>query len=378
MPDKMEKTAGPISELVEISRFFGRNKEYVIAGGGNTSYKDKDTIWIKASGTSLADINEEGFVSLSRDKLRKISEKSYSQNPNMREKQVKDDLAEAVIGPEGKRPSVETSMHEIIDYPFIVHTHPTLVNSMLCSKKSKTLSRKILGKKALFIEYTDPGYVLFKKVHDKLKDYRERFSSEPSVILLQNHGIFVSGNTVEEIKSIYSDVENDLKGNISINLPEDKSHYSIEYGRGISREIAGILNLDPSDIAFRTNELITRFLKSEKDFANVSKPFTPDDIVYCKSSYLFTDQTGEKLREQVERFSDNHGYMPKIIGIKGKGLLAIESGSQSPVTVLDVFENMMKVSMLSENFGGPQFMTPEQIDFIDNWEVENYRRTVNG
>jgi 3-oxoacyl-ACP reductase-like protein len=37
---------------------------------------------------------------------------------------------------------------------------------------------------------------------------------------------------------------------------------------------------------------------------------------------------------------------------------------------------MMKVSYFSDGFGGPRFMSPEQITFIDNWEVEHYRRKV--
>jgi hypothetical protein len=41
-----------------------------------------------------------------------------------------------------------------------------------------------------------------------------------------------------------------------------------------------------------------------------------------------------------------------------------------------VFTDMMKISYLSEQFGGPHFMTDGQISFIDNWEVENYRRSV--
>jgi hypothetical protein len=42
-----------------------------------------------------------------------------------------------------------------------------------------------------------------------------------------------------------------------------------------------------------------------------------------------------------------------------------------------VFEDAMKVAYLSHSFGGPHPMTQEQIDFIDNWEVENYRRSVS-
>jgi len=41
-----------------------------------------------------------------------------------------------------------------------------------------------------------------------------------------------------------------------------------------------------------------------------------------------------------------------------------------------VFEDAMKIAYYSESFGGPHPMTQAQIDFIDNWEVENYRRSV--
>ena len=82
------------------------------------------------------------------------------------------------------------------------------------------------------------------------------------------------------------------------------------------------------------------------------------------------------LTRNLRDFTQKKAYQPKVIGIKGKGLISIEPGVQSPEIVMDIFENMMKVSYLSSNFGGPQFMTPEQIDFIDNWEVENYRRQV--
>ena len=211
MSELSQKEKIRIKELIEISLFYGVNDEYVIAGGGNTSFKNQDKIWIKASGTSLADIEEDGLVCLSRELLKKVSTKDYSKNPVLREAQVKEDLNRAIIDPDGKRPSVETSMHEIIDFPFVVHTHPTLINSLLCSKKARQLCRKIFGKKAIYISYTDPGYVLCKKVEEKLNAFRKRYGSEPAIILLQNHGIFVSGNSTEEIKEIYFWLEKNLR-----------------------------------------------------------------------------------------------------------------------------------------------------------------------
>ena len=65
-----------IADLIEISKYYGNNKDFVIAGGGNTSFKDGQTIWIKASGQALATLSEDGLVALDREKLRLISENS--------------------------------------------------------------------------------------------------------------------------------------------------------------------------------------------------------------------------------------------------------------------------------------------------------------
>ena len=148
-----------IKELIEISKFYGNNKDYVIAGGGNTSFKDEETIWIKASGQSLADMTEEGLVSLNREKLHVIASGTYSDDPSEREEQVKADMFLSILDPgRNKRPSVETSLHEIIRYKFVVHLHPTLINGILCSRNSKSLIQKLFGDSVLFVTYTDPGY----------------------------------------------------------------------------------------------------------------------------------------------------------------------------------------------------------------------------
>jgi len=43
-----------LEELVEISQFYGRDNRFVIAGGGNTSYKNVEKIWVKASVARLS------------------------------------------------------------------------------------------------------------------------------------------------------------------------------------------------------------------------------------------------------------------------------------------------------------------------------------
>jgi rhamnose utilization protein RhaD (predicted bifunctional aldolase and dehydrogenase) len=44
-----------IKDLIEVSRYYGQDKSYVIAGGGNTSFKNDKHLWIKASGINLGE-----------------------------------------------------------------------------------------------------------------------------------------------------------------------------------------------------------------------------------------------------------------------------------------------------------------------------------
>ncbi len=364
-----------IQDLIDISRKFGRNKDYIIAGGGNTSFKDDKKIWVKASGTSMADIDENGFVCLDREKLKVLSTNNYSKNPSEREEQVKNDLANAILYPEDKRPSVETSMHEIIQFPFVVHTHPTLVNGLLCAKNSKELVSKYFGDDVLYIEYIDPGYTLFKAVENALIDFRIKKNREPSIIFLENHGVFVGAKTVEEINSLYHEIEKTLTGHISsyLNIFENREDTNLLSATCL---IAGHYETKKLKSIPFANELADQFVKNIDSFGKVKIPFTPDNIVYCKSNYLFIKDTSEIIFDMIN-FKHQYDYFPKIVALEGHGLIAFDENKKSAQIVLDVFVDMMKVSYLTENFGGPRPMSKSQIKFIDNWEVENYRRMIS-
>lgn len=367
--------------LAAVSRLYGADKNYVIAGGGNTSYKNNHKIWVKASGTSLATMQPDDLAILDREKLNVISEKKYSEETNLREEQVKQDLAEATITKE-KRPSVETSIHNVINYPFIVHLHPTLVNGLMCANDVEKKLHELFGKNAFLIPYTDPGYVLFKKIEEEIEEYRKQFNTHPQVIWLQNHGIFVGAATTEEIKNIYADTLEKIKRNIhsDIETPIVKTRFVFETG-GSGNIINVLTEKSGGFVKITDSGLIQNIFYMEDGLKNVSKPFIPDQIVYCKSNYIFIDEEDEnKLIEGLvtayDSFLAKNAYAPKVIVIKGIGLVALGSSENDCAIITDVFEDAIKIAAISKSFGGPHPMTDEQIHFIENWEVENYRRKV--
>lgn len=383
-----------IEDLIAISRKFGQDSRFVIAGGGNTSYKDENRLWVKASGHALATITEDGFAVLDRALLNEMGEKAYNEDTAIREEQVKNDLSVACITKD-RRPSVETSLHNCMGFAFVVHLHPTLVNGLMCSVNAEAACKEIFPD-ALYIEYTDPGYTLFKKVYDRIKAYKAEKGKEPQVIFLQNHGIFVGGDTTAEIEGIYSEVLGKLEAKVAA-LPEGDTAVS----ETVTDVVPAIRQmLSRSARGFKTlkvtkNALVDFFIDGcsvtstgsvtdcpgKSGFDKIAKPFTPDIIVYCKSSYIFIEAESDEeilkqAEEEIEAFVSGKGYTPKVLLIKGIGLIAVGDSSRNAQIITDVFTDAMKVAFYAQSFGGEHPMERAWIDFIDNWEVENYRRKV--
>lgn len=371
-----------LKQLVKISQFYGSDSRYVIAGGGNTSYKNADTLWVKASGHALATITEDGFAVLDRKKLNVISEKQYPTDTAAREEEVKNDLAAACITKD-RRPSVETSLHNALSASFIVHLHPTFVNGLMCSQQAEEMTKKLFGDEALYIPYIDPGYILFKEVERRIREYTKQHGHEPSIILLQNHGIFVGAESTEKIQAIYDEVLGKIEKALTINPLRGEADVC-----DCAQEIIPAIRMMVSDkgnlktVKVVNTALISYFIESKEHFAKISKPFSPDIIVYCKSNYIYIDSDGTeailaKAQQEVEAYKAKYGYAPKVILIKGIGLVAVGDNAAGCDIIAEVYQDMMKIAYLAQSFGGEHPMTQAQIDFIDNWEVENYRRKVS-
>ena len=373
-----------IQELIEISRFYGQKKDFVIAGGGNTSFKDENHIYIKASGSSLAAIDESGFAQLDRKMLHLISEKKYSDEAMQRENQIKQDLLNSRVYPEkGQRPSVETSLHDLITFRFVVHTHSTKVNGLMCGKDAEIRTSILFGDQVVFVPYVDPGYILFKEVQNRVNAYRKRTGVEPQIILLQNHGIFVAADSTAEIQKLYDKVIDKLSAAIGkipemANLPVDPAAAKIIPAIRMMLSGNGLKTLKVIN-----NSYYEQFLSSEAEYQKIALPFIPDGIVYCNSSFVYSEYNGDAdallndLSEKIEKYIKTQPKTPKIICINGIGCVLVSDNALGVATLEDVMNDTCLVSLYSEKFGGQSPMTPIQVQFIDTWEVEQYRLALS-
>ena len=368
-----------LSVLCEFSHKYGSNPDFVLAGGGNTSAKDDDYLYIKGSGSSLATIKPEQFVKMDRAKLASMWQKDYPAAEDEREAAVLADMMAAKApGEESKRPSVETLLHNLFPQIYVLHVHPAKVNGLTCSKNGSAYASELFPE-AVWIESTRPGYILAKVCRDRLNEYERLTGKTAKVLFLANHGIFFAADTPEELDSIVSGVMDKLDAVIA-RCPDFSD---VEYNADAVAAVAPVIRMCCRDgetfptVHFVINREVMNFAQSSDAFKPLVGSFTPDHIVYCKAHPLFIESAyGEAVSAAIAEYRAKYNVCPKVVFVKGMGMFAVGSSRRDAATVESVWLDAIKIAVYSESFGGYQPMSDELIDFITNWEVESYRSKV--
>lgn len=364
-------------EVIErISHKYGADSNFVLAGGGNTSFKDENYLYIKASGTALATVTRDGFVKMSRASLAKIWGNNYSQNSEEREAQVLADMmASKCEGEEAKRPSVETLLHNLFSQSYILHVHPSIVNGLTCSQNGE-IAMKRLFPNAIWVQETEPGYILASKCRNLINLYEKETGCKANLLFLQNHGIFFAANDENEMDELVSSVMNKL-----CKKTRKKPNFDLVKANNEKADIvckAIKMVLDGVSVSFTYNKEVARLSKNKESFDVLMRPMTPDHIVYCKAEPLFVDAINchHCAKRAIDAFEARNGYKPKVLFVKGLGMFTIGRNEKDAKITTYVWLDAIKISVYAQNFGGVRHMAPEIVDFITSWEVENYRSKV--
>lgn len=355
-----------LSTITKLSNYFGSNSEFVLAGGGNTSCKDEKYLYVKPSGVSLAKITEKDFVKMERAIIRECFTWDSFDNADEREARVKSLMAYAVAPGSTGRPSVEAPLHELMDFKFIVHLHPAMVNGMTCGKNGAAKCAELFPQ-ALWVDYVDPGYTLAKVVYDQVEDYKKNRGAAPSVIFLQNHGVFVGGDSEDAIKATYENIMSTLKAYYA-SMNVDPAPAAL-----IEPDMETVMAVAPALRGYLAAEGAIVSVRSTGAFAPAGGPLTPDHIVYAKSFALTAD---EITADAVKKFEADHGYKPKVVCIPGKALFAAGGNANGSATTMALACDAARVERLAGAFGGANYLSDAHRSFIENWEVESYRSKV--
>ncbi len=394
-----------LSELIEISRAIGRDPDLVQGGGGNTSVKSRDrkTMFIKASGSALAEMDgSRGWAELDLEAARDVigDRELAGLDPAAREKEVLRLLEAAVKKPCGARPSVESSLHALLGR-VVIHTHPVGLNAFLCSRGSRAAYRKLIGDKhgaPLYVPYVDPGYILALRVARGIDAYWSEHDRHPTVVLLENHGLFVSAEEPAaclKISREITDLGKKWIGGERIN--------PLEVGWTV--ESAPAAKLNGASLFLYLAELRGALLKAgcaplllrrddsaiasdllEEDTAATAAghgAFTPDQIVYCRARPLILK--GGSLDEwpaEVADYRERHGD-PRVVLVRpgprkdGPGGVYYCAPDLAQLRVVsEVYRGAMAALLGSAKNGGPRFLDREQTKFIEGWEVEKFRAAL--
>ena len=391
----------PLDVIIKLSRFYGSDPSIVLAGGGNTSCKIDDRLYVKGSGTSLATIARDGFVKMDRNKLSDLAGATLDEDPDTREAQYKESISGARCEPEkGQRPSVEVLLHHLVPGKYVVHSHATIANTLTCHSGGEALAQEIFGHDIVWMPYVDPGFTLAQTLKQALEEYRARTGRESAkAILMANHGLLVAGDDPETIRAN----TDEILAKIAERLGDDWQTESIgkvtragdanSIVRKTGPALRALLAEDPTGplkvVTFDDSDIALGLIGTEDGRAIAcAGPMTPDQIVYCNSYPMWFEAPDDededaliaRLRDAIDRHTKETRFPPKVVAVRGVGLFAAGDDFKTANTVREVYIDATKVMAGATRLGGGpagvSYLTDRQRVFIEDWEVEVYRKKV--
>ncbi|HWK46964.1 MAG TPA: class II aldolase/adducin family protein [Stellaceae bacterium] len=187
------------NEIVALSAEIGSNPLLVQGAGGNISIKQDGLLWIKASGTWLADAETRDlFVPTDLAVLRSgiATRLADPVGPAHRDG-----------GPTGLRPSIETSLHALLPHRVVVHVHSVATIALAVRDDGQAVfGRALHGLRWHWIPYHKPGPTLTQVVARALED------GAADILVLENHGLVVGAPSAAAARALVAEIEGRIGG----------------------------------------------------------------------------------------------------------------------------------------------------------------------
>lgn len=340
-------------KFLEFSKEIGLDSSMVQAAGGNTSIKLGDTMWVKASGKWLMNAcSEEIMVPVKTSEVKSILKNEGPNDEELINKTISDDSNTNL------RPSVETPLHAVLDFKYVLHTHDVNIISFAILKNSKTKLDELLREfKWKFIPYIKPGIELSKLLL-KLK------SKEDNVFILQNHGLIVCGDDLDEIKKLNLKIRDCLQNELNKNIiikSENNNNFEIN----LKNTQYKILNEDYAfDLANNKSWLKKISLGA----------FLPDVLIFLGPKILQIKPDEKKLSFKLNKLSKLSLPFNSCIILLGYGVIIRKDSLNGTVEMIKLLYELMHRVPEEEEL---EYFNDGQVLSLLNWEAEHYRQKLN-
>lgn len=328
------------ASIVQYCAEIGKDRLLVQGAGGNVSWKDGGTLWVKASGTWLSDAAERDiFVPVDLNHLSQaIKSDDFSMEPKLTEKS---DL----------KPSIETLLHALMPQRVVVHLHAIEALAHLVRDTCHDDFLSLLGDTIswVMVDYFKPGAEMAEAVSKAL-------AKQPNVnvIFLKNHGVVIGGDDVLQVHKTLSTITDCLAtrptGNSYLHKAIEPTPIN-EYIQVTCEELQCLaLNVD-------------LFGRLQSDWA-----LYPDHVVFL-GPHANTYSTWEALEEKRRSNKD----LPELVFVQDVGVFSKTTFNEAKLAQLRCY---CDVILRQEQNAKLNHLKGDQIAELLNWDAERYRMSL--
>lgn len=327
-----------INNLIKISDYIGERFDLVQAGGGNTSVKIDNIMYVKSSGINLTEMEiNRNYVGID---YKFNIEKIDNENKKIREKQCADIITESISFLKNYKPSIETSIHSILK-KYVVHFHPLQFNMISGLKNVNNILEKLFSEYCI-VDYYTPGIDLAIAIQKIYKNEK--------IIFLKNHGVIFTVDNFDELQILIDDTMQKLENFLFLDFDKYK------YVNIISKTMNKLFN----------SRFLT-YLSNEKYENTIQKTFFPDKLIYCGKDVVLI---GEDAEEDIKKYVEKYKEIPKIF-IKDGNCYISSISLRKCREIEEVWRShLMCISLEME------FLEEEELDYLNNWDAEKYRKML--
>jgi rhamnulose-1-phosphate aldolase/alcohol dehydrogenase len=191
---------GPVQELIDRSNRLGADRRNTNYGGGNTSAKgtmtdptsgsEVEVMWVKGSGGDLGTLQPSGLSTLRLDMVRSLKDVYRGVEHEDEMHQLLDYCS---FGPDGAAPSIDTSMHGLIEAKHVDHLHPDSVIAIAAASDGEALTKRCFGDDLGWVPWRRPGFELALEIEEL-----RRKNQNLRGVVMGGHGLTTWAETSDE------------------------------------------------------------------------------------------------------------------------------------------------------------------------------------